>query len=70
MNLVEKTLFVSGVILLGLSVADEMGYQTREVVLEKVAALTQPQDVGGAPPRASQAATSCLLNGGGEWECQ
>jgi hypothetical protein len=70
MNLVEKTLLVSGVILLGLSIADEMGYQTREAVLEKVAALTQPRNVGGAPPpRASQAATSCLLNGG-EWECQ
>lgn len=70
MNLIEKTLLVSGSVLLGLSVADEMGYQTREVVLEKVAALTQPQNVGGASPsRTREAATSCLLNGG-EWECQ
>ena len=71
MNLIEKTLLVSGAVLLGLSVADEMGYQTREAVLETVAALTQPQNVGGEPPfRAREAATSCLLNGGGEWECQ
>ena len=70
MNLVEQTLLASGAILLGLSVADEMGYQTREAVLEKVAALTQPQDVGGAPPpHAREAATSCFLEGG-EWECQ
>lgn len=71
MNLIEKTLLVSGAVLLGLSVADEMGYQTREAVLEKVAALTQPQNVGGTPPpRTREAATSCLLNDGGEWECQ
>lgn len=70
MNLAEKTLLLGGVVLLGLSVADEMGYQTREAVLEKVAALTQPQNVGGEPPsRTREAATSCLLNGG-EWECQ
>lgn len=70
MNLIEKTLLVSGAVLLGLSVADEMGYQTREAVLEKVAALTQPPNVGGEPPpRTREAATSCLLNGG-EWECQ
>ena len=70
LNPIEKALLVTGGILLALSVADEMGYQTREMMLEKVAALTQPQDVGGTPPpHARNATASCFLEGG-EWECQ